>query len=49
MANDEIAHEIKELHPWIQMVHRLDKKRRNERERVNKYIEEYLRAMKGRG
>ena len=49
MANDEMAYEIKELHPWIQMVHRLDNKRRNERKRVNKYIEEYLRAMNGRG
>ena len=52
MANDEMAYEIKELHPWIQMVHRLDNKRRNERKRVNEYIEElleYLRAMNGQG
>ena len=49
MANDEMAYEIKELRPWIQKVRRLDNKRRNERERINKYIEEYLGTMNGRG
>jgi hypothetical protein len=49
MANDEMANKIKELRPWIRRVHRLDNKRRNERKRINKYIEEHLGTMNGRG
>ena len=49
MVYDEMAHKIEELHPWIQRVQRLDNKRRNERKRINKYIEEYLRALGRRG
>jgi hypothetical protein len=49
MAYDEMAHKIEELHPWIQRVQRLDNKRRNERKRINKYIDEYLRALGRRG
>ena len=49
MVYDEMAHEIKELRPWIRKVRRLDNKRRNERERINRYIDEYLRAISTRG